>query len=869
MTVDQLLIEIKASTKDLEAGLKRVEGKLGKTKNESKKLGDSLKGLTGILATLGGAALLGNITSTIRRFEDLEATLTAVTGSASAAAAGFDLVRKFTSQTTFQIDEVASAFITLKNAGITPTSDVLMDFGNLAAGMGRSITQLAQAAFNATTGEMEMLKQFGIIARVEGDKLRVTFKGQSELIERDADAIIAKIRSIGATEFSTGIESRFNTLSGAISNLGDATSEFFVAIGEGGLKDALTDLARTSTMLLQELEPLATMFGAVLGAALQLVSDTVKVIVDNFDILMSLLAGFIALNLGAILSTIGTTLAGLLKTMRGIAITATLILSLTGVGLRQVAVAGTAATATYLTLNSLLGDSTDATGDLAAADEALIDELNEVASATTYLNFDMQRLARTMRELDRDKPTLHELVREFDSVDQAMVKLEEDFRKFFSDRFYQAIDAFEGDPLAPIEEVLGTSFDEFKKNIEDEFFQLNFNMDKETFKRNFSLALVDGAHGALGELENFMKQQDDPFGTKALKEILADDTGDLLAKFFLEGQVQGLFFGKTIQDVEKAIEDYIADAEKAEETDPFANLKGLDQLIFDTVQDLAFGIETIKDQMEAMTDDELLARINGLGINFEELGVKAEDVIPVLRAMSDELNNQDSVLVNLEPTLENIADAYELLQTAIANGEINLETAISQYREFLKATGPIGEAMVEIGKEIESAATALSDDLTNALLEGQDAMDAFDDFAKKVVASVISSFMDLLVIQPIVDAILGAFGIPNTSGTGPRLSAGGGSAYGGQAMIVGERGPELFVPHTAGTVMNNMNTKDALGGGSTIVVNQSINFATGVVPTVRAEVMQMMPQIAEATKSAVAGEAAKGGNFKRMLVGRT
>ena len=57
------------------------------------------------------------------------------------------------------------------------------------------------------------------------------------------------------------------------------------------------------------------------------------------------------------------------------------------------------------------------------------------------------------------------------------------------------------------------------------------------------------------------------------------------------------------------------------------------------------------------------------------------------------------------------------------------------------------------------------------------------------------------------------------------------------------------------------------GGAGTTVVNQSINFATGVVPTVRAEVTKMLPQIAEVTKGAVADASMRGGNFRRMLKG--
>ena len=85
--------------------------------------------------------------------------------------------------------------------------------------------------------------------------------------------------------------------------------------------------------------------------------------------------------------------------------------------------------------------------------------------------------------------------------------------------------------------------------------------------------------------------------------------------------------------------------------------------------------------------------------------------------------------------------------------------------------------------------------------------------------------------------------------------------------MVGERGPEIFVPNTGGTIMNNMNSKNAMGG-QPIIVNQSVNFATGVVPTVRAEVQKMLPQISDVTKGAVLEAAVRGGSFRKGLQGR-
>ncbi len=52
-----------------------------------------------------------------------------------------------------------------------------------------------------------------------------------------------------------------------------------------------------------------------------------------------------------------------------------------------------------------------------------------------------------------------------------------------------------------------------------------------------------------------------------------------------------------------------------------------------------------------------------------------------------------------------------------------------------------------------------------------------------------------------------------------------------------------------------------LGGGGGVVVNQTINVTTGVQQTVRAEVMGLMPQIAEASKAAVLDAKRRGGAF--------
>ena len=97
-----------------------------------------------------------------------------------------------------------------------------------------------------------------------------------------------------------------------------------------------------------------------------------------------------------------------------------------------------------------------------------------------------------------------------------------------------------------------------------------------------------------------------------------------------------------------------------------------------------------------------------------------------------------------------------------------------------------------------------------------------------------------------------------------KAGASGGTMTPNRPHLVGERGPELFVPSGAGTLLNNMNTKNAMSGASTIV-NQSINLSTGVAQTVHAEVLNLLPAIKEQTMMAVSDSKRRGGAFAQVM----
>jgi hypothetical protein len=120
-------------------------------------------------------------------------------------------------------------------------------------------------------------------------------------------------------------------------------------------------------------------------------------------------------------------------------------------------------------------------------------------------------------------------------------------------------------------------------------------------------------------------------------------------------------------------------------------------------------------------------------------------------------------------------------------------------------------------------------------------------------------YIRMQISAPIAQAMSSFFQTPTYafgSGAHPGEKAMGGSVTAGQPYVVGERGAELFIPGGSGTIIPS----NQLGGGGT-VVNQTINLSTGVSQTVRAEVMNMLPQIADAAKGAVIDAKRRGGRF--------
>ena len=184
-----------------------------------------------------------------------------------------------------------------------------------------------------------------------------------------------------------------------------------------------------------------------------------------------------------------------------------------------------------------------------------------------------------------------------------------------------------------------------------------------------------------------------------------------------------------------------------------------------------------------------------------------------------------------------------------------MKTPLEQFADGIKT---VEDSMQDIAL---GGLMKLEDGLVGLINGTKSASDAFRDMASSIINDMIRMVIQRQITAPLAGALNNVIGAAFGGAAVPASPrAIGGSVQSGRTHLVGERGPELFIPSASGSIVPN----NAMGGGGVTVV-QNINVSTGVQQTVRAEIMTLMPQIANAAKSAVAEAKLRGGSFGAAL----
>ena len=172
---------------------------------------------------------------------------------------------------------------------------------------------------------------------------------------------------------------------------------------------------------------------------------------------------------------------------------------------------------------------------------------------------------------------------------------------------------------------------------------------------------------------------------------------------------------------------------------------------------------------------------------------------------------------------------------------------IGQLKEELAKLTNLGDIAITVADGIGAAFSTAFQGLISGSISAREALSGFfksvGDMFVEMAAQIIAKQMTMIILQTILKA-LGAVGGGSSSAAGfggsfdagiPaignttdfsgafRARAAGGPVSSQQPYLVGERGPELFMPNTGGSVVNNNDLRSAMGGrpgganGSTVL----------------------------------------------------
>jgi hypothetical protein len=234
--------------------------------------------------------------------------------------------------------------------------------------------------------------------------------------------------------------------------------------------------------------------------------------------------------------------------------------------------------------------------------------------------------------------------------------------------------------------------------------------------------------------------------------------------------------------------------------------KSFNEIIAGLDLELALKTATTEQAREQLRFEAEIAKLRGQGFTPEQIGTITAKKTELAAPKTD----QQNITEKIGTLKDEIADLTSISNIAITSAE-GIGNAFAQsFQGLISGTMTAKEALGSFFKSVA---------------------DMFLEMAAQIIAKQIT----MIILQTILKA-LGAVGGIQSAGSSAGSSAFGGSgptfnpgafsmpqlagrAVGGpvtsqQPYMVGERGPELFVPGTGGSVVSNGDLRSAMNGGS-------------------------------------------------------
>jgi len=280
------------------------------------------------------------------------------------------------------------------------------------------------------------------------------------------------------------------------------------------------------------------------------------------------------------------------------------------------------------------------------------------------------------------------------------------------------------------------------------------------------------------------------------------------------------------------------------------------------------AIETFKQAVATMATDpakgmklqqDALAMLN----RSKETGVTLDkEIVEAQRELNKTLPEAQRVGLSQAELIDGLRNRYSTLTYEVSQLNVALsafkdvggpvgatqEQIVAKLKEQAVVSAQLNKLLEEQGKVALEAGQITAGAFENAILSGEKLRDTIKALARDLLT--------LLFRQQITEPL--AKGIGSFFKTLP-FFANGGPITGGQPAIVGERGPELFVPGASGRIISNSAMKS--NGGTPVAAGVTVNYhiAAGVT---RSELVPILETERKRLKAEIPDMVRRGGAYR-------
>lgn len=244
--------------------------------------------------------------------------------------------------------------------------------------------------------------------------------------------------------------------------------------------------------------------------------------------------------------------------------------------------------------------------------------------------------------------------------------------------------------------------------------------------------------------------------------------------------------------------------------------------------------------------------IGGLETAEKELKEAADGFKKAFESSVDIFTPDDiTVLEQVNEKTREISKNYGAIADELVKNDINAEKVTDQIKELNKVSDSLANSFVNAFEKFTDGTLSAKDAIASLLKDVQKMI--FDQGVRKPLGGLLSS---------VIGGVIGGFGTENFGRTAtgsagiptakPKFASGGSMILGGAGGIDNNTLSLNGAPIASvgrGEVLSI--SPDQKGGGAGITINQVINVSTGVVDTVRNEMVAFLPEIQKSTQAAI------------------